>query len=423
MTQYRIVRTVSSTVIAYAMVLSVAVARADTVERSSLFGQLWGFGGSTTGGLGGDIYVVNRTDDSGVEGTLRYGVESLTGPTWIVFDATVFPPTTKTAINLTGSLSITERDNLTIDGRGSYVSLKRVVNCRDQNKDDNVVYIRSSKNIIITHIDFSRDYPEGATSEEKKLCGDIITIDNRPSEIATKYFDRISINQSDFYDCGDECIGITHFSTLTKAYVTISRNQFVGVYSRDEKGLLVGGDCEFPEPGPGYGIALSLYQNRFYNLQKRLPRIAHGYLRAYNNVFENWYSYGILASFDTRVMIEQNVFRSTASARKKDAWEKIQDDGCCDEKYGDDNNDIWARNNTWWTYSSSSQCPTPPGGSGTGSCTTSSFPACSSEGGPWYYDCSEPMFNIKGMSYSNALSFLRSLAGWKATNNDVRDPP
>ena len=75
MTQCQIVRKAFSTVIACAM-LSVAVPRADPVERSGLFGQLWGFGGSTTGGLGGDIYVVNRTDDSGVEGTLRYGVEA-----------------------------------------------------------------------------------------------------------------------------------------------------------------------------------------------------------------------------------------------------------------------------------------------------------------------------------------------------------
>jgi pectate lyase len=436
MTQYPIVRRVFSTVIACAMLLSATVARPETVERSNLFGQLWGFGASTTGGLGGDVYVVDRTDDSQppVNGMLRYGVEVLgervlggevlrDKPTWIVFHPAVFPPTTKTEINLTSPLRIEGRDNLTIDGRGSYVSLKRVID--ECGGDDNIVYIRSSKNIIITHMDFSRDYPEGSTPEVKEECGDMLTIDNKPSEISVKYFDRIWINQSDFSDCGDECIGITHFSELTKAYVTISRNQFVGVNSIDEKAILLGKDSEF-DPGPGYGIAVSLYQNRFYNIGKRLPRIAHGYLRAYNNVFENWESYGIAASIDSRVMIEQNVFRSTASASKKDAWEIVEkspedENGKPLNNLVYDNQYIWTRNNIWWTYSSNSECPNPPGGSGTGSCNTSNFPACSIRNGPWYYDCAEPMFNITGMSYSDALSFLRSFAGWKATYNDVRN--
>jgi pectate lyase len=396
-----------------ALLAAAPMARAQgAVEYSNLFEGLWGFGRTTTGGLGGDIYVVTRTDDTGVEGTLRYGVETLRRPLWIVFDAEVFHPTTKTAINLTSSLSFNQRDNVTIDGRGSYVSLRRdIESCTDENGDDNVVYIRSSKNIILTHIDFSRVYPAGATALDKERCGDIITIDNDEDDVATTYFDRIWINQSDFADCGDGCVDITHFSTLTKAFVTISRNSFVGVYSPHEKGLLVGKDSEFPEPGPGYGIALSLYQNRFYNLRSRLPRMAHGYLRAYNNVFENWYNYAIAASVDTRVILEQNVFRSTESARKVDAWHTV----------ANANNSVWARRNTWWTYSAGSQCPTPPGGSGTGSCATSTFPACSTAGGPWYYDCSEPMFNIAALSYASGLSFLRSLAGWKAALNDVRD--
>jgi hypothetical protein len=140
--------------------------------------------------------------------------------------------------------------------------------------------------------------------------------------------------------------------------------------------------------------------------------MAHGYLRAYNNVFENWYNAGIIASVDTRVMIEQNVFRSTESTRRAVAW----------EKGGTENNEIWARNNVWWTYGPSSQCPTPPGGSGESSCDTSNFPACNIVGGPWYYDCFEPMFSIAGWSYSDALTVLRSLAGWKAADNDIRDP-
>jgi pectate lyase len=384
-----------------------------TVGSSNLFQGLWGFGRTTTGGLGGYVYVVRRTDDGGGEGTLRYAIENPRRPVWIVFDAATFPATTKTTINLESSLSFNETHSVTIDGRGSYVSLKRTIaSCTDSAGDDNVVYIRSSTNIIMTHLDFAREYPANATTLDKEACGDIIAIDNDEDYIGVKYFDRIWINQSNFYDCGDGCLDITHLSTLTKAFMTISRNSFVGVRSEHEKGLLVGKDSEF-DPGPGYGVALSLYQNRFYNLRSRLPRIAHGYLRAYNNVFENWYNHAIAASVDTRVMIEQNVFRSTDSTKKATGWVEL----------GNDNNSIWARRNIWWTYGSASQCPSPPGGSGIGSCTTSSFPACSVLGGPWYYDCSERMFNVAGMSYASGLSFLRSLAGWKPAANDVRDTP
>lgn len=410
MPQSRIVHPVVATVLVCAL-LSGAVARADTVDSSDLFDQLWGFGGRTTGGLGGTVYVVTRTDDSSVVGTLRYGVETLRGPTWIVFHPAVFPPTTKTTITLSRSLRLTERDNLTIDGRGSYVSLRRVI--AECGGDNNVIDIESSENLILTHLDFSRTYPTGATPEQKELCGDIISVANDPDDIATKYFDRIWINQSHFYDCGDECIGITHLSSLRRAYLTISRNEFVGVDSAHEKGLLVGGDTD-----PDFRIALSLYQNRFANLRQRLPRIANGYLRAYNNVFENWVTAGIGATNNTRVMIEQNVFHVEAAtdeaARKDDAWEL---GGTAT------NASISARNNLWWSYSANSSCPTPPGGSGTGACNTSSFPACSSQGGPWYYQCEgEQMVAITGMSYAQAYYVLRSAVGWKAAPNDVRDP-
>src|SRR5687768_11113807 len=96
------------------------------VYTSSLFDELRGFGGNTTGGVGGRLYLVTRTDDPlpTVPGTLRYGVEEQSGATWIVFDKRVFPAATKRIIYLRSWLS--PRSNLTIDGRGSYVSLRRV---------------------------------------------------------------------------------------------------------------------------------------------------------------------------------------------------------------------------------------------------------------------------------------------------------
>lgn len=413
--------------------------RRSTVASSSLFEQLWGFGSATTGGLGGEVYTVTSSADTGGVGTLRYGVETLTGPRWIVFDATVFPATTKISILLNSPLRIDDDNgDITIDGRGAYVSLKRDIAAENpsQCNSGEIVTIRSSKNIILTHLDFARTYPSGWSSHQREDCGDFINITNSATNAMlcesgypynTYWYDRIWINQSDFYDCGDECIGMTRFNCDHRAYVTISRNEFIGIggtLGQDAKGIIVGLDnnsdeCDDSYEIPNFGIAVTMYQNRFYNVRDRLPRITHGYLRAYNNVFENWDSYGILASDYTRVMIEQNVFRGTASDTKNDAWEYYVCDAK-DEWCVVDDPVIWARDNTWWVYNSH-PCPSPPGGAGTGDCETSSFPACSTEGGPWYYDCSDQMFNITGWTYSYALSYLRSLPGWKQVENDVRD--
>jgi len=207
---------------------------ADTVTSSNLFNDLWGFGSGTTGGLNGTVYCVESTADDGSPGTLRYGIESLSGDTWIVFDPEHFPPATKTTIALSSRLDL-DRGNLTIDGRGSYVSLRRIVPSGVCGGGDEVILNRGFENIILTHLDFARTYPFDSTKED---CGDLVTIYNEDPE--ETHFDNIWINQSDFYDCGDDCVSMAFFSASTRADVTISRNQFLGVNSANEKALMLG---------------------------------------------------------------------------------------------------------------------------------------------------------------------------------------
>lgn len=411
-------------------------------QNSVLFGDLWGFGDETTGGADGVLYTVlyhdgtsGDPDEATRPGTLRYGIETLTGARWIVFDETAFPAGQKKKITLKSPLRFQPGiadGNVTIDGRGSYVSLRRDISTENPSDPADchggIIQIVNSENIILTHLDFERTYPAGWSSSDKEKCGDIVAAFNPANGVQCPLgqYDRIWINQSDFRDCGDECIGMTRYGCDPgRANVTISRNQFVGVGSPDEKGILFGLDDNSDATDtdyeiPNYGIAVSVYRNRFYNIGKRLPRMTHGYVRAYNNAFEVWESYGILASDYSRVIIEQNVFRGSSSAAKDDAWKYFDCGGqlwCTVESAY-----IWARDNKWWTYSGTSACPSPPGGPGTGSCDTTSFPACSPTG-PWYYDCSEQMVapaTWTSWSYATALEFIRGQAGWKNAVNDVR---
>tara|TARA_R110000822_G_scaffold36734_15_gene103257 strand:- start:2346 stop:3857 length:1512 start_codon:yes stop_codon:yes gene_type:complete len=58
-----------------------------------------GFGKTTTGGRGGTIYHVTSLADTNTSGTLRYGVETLTGARTIVFDVGGY-------IDMTGSMKV-----------------------------------------------------------------------------------------------------------------------------------------------------------------------------------------------------------------------------------------------------------------------------------------------------------------------------
>jgi Pectate lyase len=392
-------------------------------SSSSLFSGLKGFGSRTSGGAGGELYLVNSTaDDRDVVGTLRHGVEveALTKPRWIVFDPKVFPVNTKTTIQLTKALRITdENKGITIDGRGSQVSLRRAYDWQNMQQcwvpkeemDDShcfptyksptntyecffpkgknpgpLIHIRSAKNVIITHLDFRKvrlgtEPPSPAGARLDYQCfSDYISIDNDPDEENSKYYDRIWINQSEFRDCGDECISLTHASSVARANVTISANFFGDNY----KGLIIGATNNAQQ----YGILVSMYHNRFVTIRERQPRVEKAIAHVYNNLFEDWLQHGVVAHNYTRVMVEENVFR--AKTTTANAWR--QD--------GSNDSFLWEQNSLKSTSSISGKA-------------SSGFPSCS----VWYHDCSV-VTNLT--TYTAGRDLIRALAGWKQVTNDVR---
>lgn len=402
-----------------------------TVSSSTLMNGVWGWGANTTGGINGTRYVVTRNDDPvpAVAGTLRYGVENLSGARWIVFDTTVFPPNTKKSIYLTKRLDV--ESNTTIDGRGSYVSIRKyaykagstwslpgsdtspcnntsVCECDSAGPGTYagpMMMLTSVKDVIISHLDFQFAYVAGtvpaAVSYDKQCFGDAIWIANSTGTQGTAYYDDIVINANDFHDCGDECIGVTRPTTnsaLPRAEIQISRNTFIS--SSDPflamyKGILLGG---FGQPGL-IKIAASVFGNRFVGVKERQPRVEGAVAHIYNNTLEDWKHSAIASRDDTAVFAEQNVFR--AITRTDQAW-----------LFSGISNALFCVRDSVFSTTAISGVP-----------ASTTFPACGSADYPCAHTTSDKMQQISGQSYVDAIAATRALAGWRNVTNDVCPNP
>jgi|GEM_PF-2702224 len=381
-------------------------------NRPDVFNDLWGYAKETRGGLGGKLYTVTRKDDAKEPGTLRYGIESLQGPTWIVFDPQVFPPNTDTPIYLDKYINF--RDNITVDGRGSKVSIRKKSYWSDVTWKNNRLWecvkkpnathdmggifkLHSVHNVIITHLIFRNEYvgtppqPGGTALSLTELnldCfGDTIGIYNLNGEVNTKTYDNIWINHSEFSYCGDECIGITRSSKLNTSHITLSNNRI----GPTTKGVLVGLSDD-----KAFGINLSMYRNHLINLRMRCPMLTNAILHSYNNIFENWFEYCLGLDMNTRAIIEQNVF--IGGSLPTNLWLKLPTAI---------NSEVWLKNNLISGVTDVNQF------------TNTAFPICSNKtGGSWYYDCSVPTINISALSLEQAHTKIKNYVGWKTTSND-----
>lgn len=406
--------------------------RSPAAVTTTLFEHLKGFAIGTTGGQEGSVYVVDKTTDTNtgealIEGTLRHAVNTATGPRWIKFDSTVFPLTTQVSIILKTPIYL--KDNITIDGRGSHVLLRKRYSYADVDwttysnparAECNVkpaphvpaydmgaiLLLRSVKNVVITHIHFAKDYlnPEAIPSDlpalrDKQCFGDVIAIYNASTEQNTKYFDRIWINQSRFADCGDECIAITRSSSLTeggvarKARITVSRNAFLNTY----KGIVVGSGYEGM-----HKTELSLYLNRFYGIFERSPRAQDAKIHVFNNAYESWGPYGIgMVAYHTSA-IQQNVF--FAGAESYYPWRAYPIETGAPVIYP------WSWGNKYYGVTNPTSYET------TAPADPSAFYGYLTEGSGGTVE------NLDAMSFSTALQHIRDQADYREVANDVPNP-
>lgn len=410
---------------------------ATTVTSSNLLDQREGYARNTTGGLNGTLYVVTSKADyasnaTPVPGTLRYGIEQLAGRRWIVFNKSLFTSTLSDGrrgafFNFDRQLHITQ-GNITIDGRagsvngaGRVVVLRRSYNWNDYTvtgtgtgsecvakpgvPSGHIMLIQGARNIIVSHVIF-RQHRIGSPSRsvhDESCFGDQISIsntygNNNPIGLAPQEsYGRIWINRSQFYQCGDECIGITQPSPSLIALISITRNEFY--YAN--KSMLVGNVgtafTNRAQWGLNYRIRLTVAKNHFVNGQRRMPLINSSILHSYNNYFQNWTAFAINADANTRVFAEQNFF---STYRNDNSIYRGIDKAPATSRI------IWAENNTYYKNAISQDYR---------------YPAIERNPPRGYYDsaATPDIINIRAMYPVSAYTMLADLGGWLAENNDL----
>jgi pectate lyase len=148
------------------------------------FPEAEGFGRFAKGGRSGDVYHVTNLNDSGI-GSLRYGIETATGPRTIVFDISgIIYQSKRLKImhpNITIAGQTAPGDGVTLTGCGLYVQANdiiiRYIRCRlgDSNGEiSDAISITNGKNIIIDHVSASWSVDETLSCQSSTV--DSITV-------------------------------------------------------------------------------------------------------------------------------------------------------------------------------------------------------------------------------------------------------
>jgi pectate lyase len=327
--------------------LNVPAADAQRIsDWKTLLAELEGFANETTGGLGGTEYEVTNaqdydTHDQKIPGTLRYAIEhSALSPLWITFRLPI-----GTTIVLKRPLPL--RSNLTIDGRGSDIRIANRVDwsqyeidtnktqgrqqCRKINRSvpkGTLLSINRQQNIIVTHLTFTRIGFKNSPWEnripdlDKECLGDVLSIYNDAKSFGSNV-DRIWINRSTFQECGDGCIDVTRPDTQVSR-ISISNN----IFRNTDKTMIIGTPYDaYARPDPisrrletnvlpgSYPYHVSLYGNRFENVNERNPRISHALVHIYRNHYINWHLYAVYVE-DAMLFYERNIHENSNPSTK-----------------------------------------------------------------------------------------------------------
>jgi pectate lyase len=241
-------------------------------KQSELFEEREGFAHNVTGGAQSQIVWVTNLNDSG-SGSLRAALSG-NAARRVQFRVSG-------RVNLRSPINV--GSNKTIDGRGANVTISGWG-----------LYINRVSNVIVTGLTFD-------TGKD-----DAIQIKDSSS--------RIWVHRNTFRNFEDGLIDITRASTD----VTVSWNRF----ENHDKTMLISAD---PSHGNGdKNIRVTVHHNYFNQTRQRHPRVRFGKVHVYNNYFYRLNSYGVGASLDSEVVVENNIFESD---RNRDAVvTKVGDD-------------------------------------------------------------------------------------------------
>ncbi len=278
----RIFNTITTAILIFTMMGGLASAQTQTVQYSSMLNDLRGYAQGTTGGRGGQLYTVTTLSDysdgqTPIQGSLRYGVEELSGARWIVFDAAVFDSSylTPATINVAANDPLRIESNTTIDGRGAKV---RIVG-----DGTGIFFLGNAENVIIHNLIMTQN-------EYDNSLGDCIT--------GWGDLRLIWISQNTFSECGDGVIDITNVSGAPNK-VTISNNHI----SDHRKVMLLGNVND-----PTDNLQVSIYENVFEDTFSRQPLATKSRVHVFNNVYKN-FSLAVDSRDGAEAWIEENVFR------------------------------------------------------------------------------------------------------------------
>ncbi|MEE9426172.1 MAG: hypothetical protein V3V18_14520 [Methylococcales bacterium] len=236
-----------------------------SASQLKAFSCAQGFGATATGGRGGDVYHVTKLSDydssihseSGFKGTLRYGIESATGPRTIVFDV-------GGNIKLKNWLHI-RNDQLTLAGQtapGGGITISGYP-----------VAVNNVSDIIIRHMrfrigSFNVINPNGGNNNNKKLNGD------GADSITVIGSDRIIMDHISASWSVDEVIDINTSEniTLQNSIIANSLNDSLHPEGAHSKGILATGNTTKQKLENGEG-GYTFYRNLIAHHDNRSPML------------------------------------------------------------------------------------------------------------------------------------------------------
>ncbi|MBN2519190.1 MAG: hypothetical protein JXB17_01690 [Bacteroidales bacterium] len=245
--------------------------------------------GGTTGGSGGEYFIVNNREQF-------INALSLSIPRIIQINDTIFMQN--------GERIDVDFGKLTIEG----ITPDALVH--------NGGIIINGDNVIIRNINFGNSYIQGCWDGKGDPGTDFITVKSK----------NVWIDHCDFFYGYD---GLLDVSTGGD-FVTISWCKF----SKHNKVMLIGSSDKFTSDRghlrvtihhcwfDGYSSFTDTVSNETYHLNQRMPRVRYGDVHVFNNYYEGITGYCIAARIESDVVVENCFFRNLKHAHIIDDEEK-----------------------------------------------------------------------------------------------------